>query len=171
RAPRRSSRGKHSILPGPMSAEAADPIGSLTWYHTIDLGDGVVTPGIYDHRPYLRLYDLPEDLSGRTALDVGAASGFFAFEMERRGADVRAVDSPEWSDQASGPLNSPARSAESGRTYLHEPLSVAARRLGSRVRRRYLNVYDLAPETVGEFDLVFCGSLLIHLTDPIRALF
>src|SRR5262245_17699909 len=145
-----------------MTATPADLIGSLTWYHTIDLGDGLITPGIYDHRPYLARYDLPADLRGRTALDVGAASGFFAFELERRGAAVTTVDLPEWFDHDFGPLYQPDRDTEGGRTYLHEPLAIAARLLGSRVERRHLNVYDLSPETVGTFDLVFCGSLLIH---------
>ena len=163
--------GEGGILPGLMTVDAAELVDSLTWYHTLDLGGGLVTPGIYDHRPYLPLYDLPADLRGRTALDVGAASGFFAFELERRGADVTTVDLPEWFDHDFGPLYRPDQTVESGRAYLHEPLAVAARLLGSRIRRRHLNVYDLRPETVGEFDVVFCGSLLIHLTDPLRALF
>jgi hypothetical protein len=33
-----------------------------------------------------------------------------------------------------------------------------------------MNVYDLSPASVGEFDLVFCGSVLLHLMDPARAL-
>ena len=33
-----------------------------------------------------------------------------------------------------------------------------------------MSIYDLSPETVGRFDLVFCGSLLLHLSDPARAL-
>src|SRR5205814_6674760 len=74
-------------------------------------------------------------------------------------------------DHDCGPLYRPDQTVEGGRAYLHEPLAVAARLLGSRIRRRHLNVYDLRPETVGEFDVVFCGSLLIHLTDPLRALF
>jgi tRNA (mo5U34)-methyltransferase len=43
-------------------------------------------------------------------------------------------------------------------------------RLGSRVERVELSVYDLTPERLGEFDFVFCGSVLIHLRDQLLAL-
>jgi hypothetical protein len=53
--------------------------------------------------------------------------------------------------------------------YLHQPFEVAKKSLGSNVTRKLINIYDLSPDTVGVFDLVFCGSLLLHLTDPIKA--
>jgi hypothetical protein len=73
-----------------------ETVETLSWYHTVDLGNGVVTPGLCDHRPYPGSYGLPRDLSDKTALDIGAASGFFAFEMEKRGAEVTATDLPTW---------------------------------------------------------------------------
>ena len=54
----------------------ADRMNQLSWYHTVDLGDGLRTPGAYDHNPYLGAYGLPKDLTGCTALDIGAASGY-----------------------------------------------------------------------------------------------
>ena len=63
------------------------------WYHTLDLGDGVVTEGFFDHRPVLERYPIPADLTGMRCLDVGTMDGFWAFEMERRGAaEVIAID-------------------------------------------------------------------------------
>jgi tRNA (mo5U34)-methyltransferase len=150
--------------------DAARLAATLDWYHTIDLGHGLVTPGAYDHRPYLARYQLPDNLHGQRALDVGAASGFFSFELERRGAQVLATDLPAWFEHDFGPTYQPDQDEASGQRYLHEPFEVARRILGSHVERRELNIYDLSPENVGTFDLVFCGSLLIHLTDPIRAL-
>jgi tRNA (mo5U34)-methyltransferase len=47
---------------------------------------------------------------------------------------------------------------------------IARQALGSSVERRQLNIYDLSPDTVGTFDIVVCGSLLLHLRDPLRAL-
>src|SRR5580658_5745239 len=48
---------------------------------------------MFDHRPVLTKYPLPTDLSGLRCLDVGTMDGFWAFEMERRGAaEVMAVD-------------------------------------------------------------------------------
>ena len=56
------------------------------WYHTLELGDGVVTDGMFDHRPHMHHYPLPEDLTGKRCLDVATMDGYWAFEMERRGA-------------------------------------------------------------------------------------
>ncbi len=151
-------------------AELRRQVDSLEWYHTLDLGNGLLTPGIYDHRPYLRYYGLPEDLTGKTALDVGAASGFFSFELERRGARVTAVDLPAWLAHDFGPCYKPDKTAEEGLRYLRDPLQLAQQALKSRVQKIELSIYDVSPETVGMHDLVFCGSLLIHLTDPARAL-
>jgi tRNA (mo5U34)-methyltransferase len=70
------------------------------WWHSIDLGDGVVTPGqktpeiLTDE---LRGLALPP-LVGRTVLDIGAWDGFYSFEAERLGASrVVALDHFVWS--------------------------------------------------------------------------
>ena len=44
-----------------------------------------VTPGLYDYRATLDNFHFPENMEGMTVLDVGSATGFFAFEFERRG--------------------------------------------------------------------------------------
>ncbi len=49
---------------------------ALTWYHTIELPGGVVTPGEYDTRVALRKIPFPEELSARRRLDVGTHDGF-----------------------------------------------------------------------------------------------
>src|SRR5437588_11652940 len=70
------------------------------WWHSIDLGDGVVTPG---HKSPTMLDDewqslnLP-DLCGKSVLDIGAWDGFFSFAAERAGAArVVALDHYVWS--------------------------------------------------------------------------
>lgn len=145
-------------------------IESLEWYHTLDLGNGITTPGDYDHRPYLPYYGFPDNLTGKTALDVGAASGFFSFEMERRGAKVTAVDLPTWLAHDFGPCYRPDKTEEEGASYLHSPFLLAKQVLHSSVEKVEMSVYDLDPEKIGLFDLVFCGSMLLHITDPVRAL-
>ena len=65
-----------------------DEVSAHTWYHTIELPDGTTTRGTYDHRPLLPHYGLPDDLHGKRALDIGSGDGFWAFELERRGAEV-----------------------------------------------------------------------------------
>jgi len=47
---------------------------------------------------------------------------------------------------------------------------LAREALGSSVEHRTMSVYDLDRETMGEFDVVTCGSLMLHLRDPMRAL-
>ena len=97
------SRFMHQPVPveGPKSgpgAKLARQVSDLTWYHTIELPHGIVTPGVYDHRPLLPYYGLPETVSGQRALDIATADGFWAFELERRGADVTAVDVAQFAE-------------------------------------------------------------------------
>jgi tRNA (mo5U34)-methyltransferase len=141
------------------------------WYHTIDLGHGVRTPGEFDHGPALPLIPIPERLDGKRCLDVATLDGFWAFEMERRGAtEVVALDIGSWTD-----LDVPPYVVEYfRRNDLERPTGAgfehAARALGSNVRREICNVYDLTPERFGEFDLVFAGDLLVHIRNPLFAL-
>jgi tRNA (mo5U34)-methyltransferase len=151
-------------------------INEYQWYHTIDLGQGLVTPGQYDHRPLLKNYGLPDDLAGKTVLDVGPAHGFFAFEFEKRNAArVVTVELPRWSDHDGSPALKENiardRTDVTGESYLHGALEFAMGACRSKIERKFLSIYEVSPETVGTFDLVFCGSLLIHLTDPLRALY
>ena len=79
----------------PLPTVADDPrLGDGRWYHTIELCRGVYTRNAeFDHRSIVDCVGLPRSLAGKTALDVGTADGFWAFEMERRGADhVVAID-------------------------------------------------------------------------------
>jgi tRNA (mo5U34)-methyltransferase len=157
-----------------MAAEGslAARVGELRWYHTLQLPGGVVTPGWFDHRAVVELVPLPASLSGLRCLDVGTFDGFWAFEMERRGAaevvacDVR--DPAEWD----WPHASTAATREAlvdGRVP-GAAFEVARAALGSRVEHRTLSVYDLSPAEVGSFDVVYVGSLLLHLRDPVGAL-
>ena len=62
------------------------------WYHPVELRPGLVTPGQNGASLVLPLLDLPANCCGLRALDLGTRDGYFAFELERRGADVTAVD-------------------------------------------------------------------------------
>ena len=142
------------------------------WYHTIEVAPGVFTPGWFDTRSVVARLPFPESLSGKRCLDVGTFDGFWAFEMEKRGAaEVLAIDILD-PDRWDWPVKSdPAvRSAIAARKGRGEGFEIARGALGSSVERRELSVYDLDPAEVGEFDFVYVGSLLLHLRDPIRAL-
>ena len=138
------------------------------WYHTLELGDGVVTKGMFDHRPVLDRYPLPEDLSGLRCLDVGTMDGYWAFEMERRGAEsVTALDLED-PEELDWPASLRAGHDKSMDATKAERFALAKAALGSRVERVLLSAYDLGPD-LGSFDFVFCGDLLLHLKDPITA--
>ena len=137
------------------------------WYHTLDLGRGVVTQGMFDHRPVLDRYPLPEDLSGKRCLDVATMDGYWAFEMERRGAaSVTALDLED-PEELDWPASLRAHHVKTMDETKGERFALAKEALGSKVERVLLSAYDLSPEAVGTFDFVFCGDLLLHVKDPI----
>lgn len=147
-------------------------MASPAWYHSIDLPDGTTTPGWFDLRALPARLPLPVSTAGMRCLDVGTFEGFWAFELERRGStDVTAIDvlDPAGWDWPAGSTEAMAETLNerkrSGSGF--EPVHAA---LGSRVRREERSVYDLSPERDGWFDLVYVGSLLLHLRDPVRAL-
>lgn len=152
------------------STAIAHDVANLRWYHTIDLPDGVTTPGRYDHRPIVGMLPWP-DLRGRRCLDVGSRDGFFAFEMERRGAaevvsldigNPSEIDFPSFrpaDDGIQDELDAGNRAFELARTALR-----------SQVRRELVSVYKLGPDELGTFDFAVLGTLLLHLRDPVGAL-
>lgn len=147
-----------------------------SWYHRIDLGDGIETPGHFRMSDYLRHYHFPERMDGMRVLDVGAATGFFAYEFERRGAaEVVAVELPTWDSHDWTPryrAGLAARSQQEKDTVEREVMidgfKVVGEALGStRVKRIYKRIYDLTSAELGHFDLVFSGAMLMHVRDPI----
>ena len=142
------------------------------WYHTIDLGREGVTPGIIDMRSVAPKV-LPADLRGRRALDVGTFDGFWAFELERRGADVVAIDVDEAHDAEWPPHRREELRARADALGVELGLGfrLASEALGSRVRRVVCDVRSLDVDAIGgPVDVVFCGSVLLHLRDPVGAL-
>ena len=132
---------------------------ALRWYHTIDLGQDVVTNGVDNSPERLARLQFPEDLSGRSVLDIGAWDGFFSFESERRRAErVVATDHYAWHGTGWG----------TGKGKAGFELARAA--LSSRVEDVDIDVLDLAPERVGTFDLVLFLGVLYHVPNPLLAL-
>ncbi len=126
------------------------------WFHRLDLGQGVVTPGRVDPARNLPRLRLPSKLAGLTVLDVGAWDGFYSFEAERRGAArILATDSFCWDGEGPG--------TKSGFDLAREALS-------SKVEDRIIDVLELSPERVGVFDLVLFLGVLYHMRHPLLAL-
>lgn len=161
------------MLPCGQSLEALRAeVNAREWYHTIELAPGVVTPGWFDTREVVRQLPIPASLAGKRCLDVGTFDGFWAFEMERRGAkEVVAVDLLDLA-QADWPPSATSDTIEaiSRRKSDAQGFEIAKRCLGSAVTRHGMNVYDVNRDALGGFDFVYLGSLLLHLRDPVRAL-
>ena len=131
-------------------------VAEIQWFHTMNLGHGIVTPGRSNNLRRLARLGMPERLDELTVLDIGAWDGFFSFEAERRGAlRVLATDSFCWSG--------PGWGTKAG-------FDLARTALQSRVEDREIDVLDLSPETVGVFDLVLFLGVLYHVKHPLLAL-
>jgi len=127
-------------------------IGEHHWYQSIELGDGVITPGETGEATLakLEMMELPADMSGMNVLDIGCNEGFFAFESERRGAaKVVALD----------------KSREAAAKF-----DLVKRALDSRVEFRRIKLTNLLPKESGRFDLVFFLSVFHHLRHPLMVL-
>jgi len=141
---------------GMSSNDLRSRVAAHRWYHTIDLGEGVITPGVDDTRHRLGRIALPASLTGLSVLDIGAWDGFFSFECERRGARrVVAADHFSWHGAGWG--------TKAG-------FQLAREALGSRVTDIDIDVMDLSSERVGTFDLVLFLGVLYHLPHPLLAL-
>ncbi len=120
------------------------------WYHQIELAPGIITPGVNNSKQFLKQLKLPKDCRQKRILDIGTRDGFFAFEMEKRGATVVALD---YVPQTS------------------TGFSIAKKVLNSkRVVYYQDNIYNITPKKYGKFDIVLFLGLLYHLPDPIKAL-
>lgn len=151
-------------------AAAANP----HWYHTLELAPGVVTEGHIDLRGVApKVLPGAGALTGRRALDIGTFDGFWAFELERRGAETIGLDLPRVQDAEWPAVHRERleRQTQEWGVELGRGFTLAAEALGSRVRRVESDVYALSSDVLGgPVDLVFVGSILLHLRDPVRAL-
>ncbi|MBD3262076.1 MAG: DUF1698 domain-containing protein [Candidatus Altiarchaeales archaeon] len=131
-------------------------VEGINWFHTIDLGDGVITPGQDNSFEKLETLQMPGDLTGKSVLDIGSWDGFFSFEAEKRGAEkILATDSYVWDGRSWGSK---------------EGFLLAREVLGSSVEDKNMDVMDMSPDTLGVFDLVLFLGVLYHLKYPLKAL-
>lgn len=127
----------------------------IKWRHSIELEEGLKTPGQTDPRlDKLDRIGLADDLSGKSVIDIGAWDGFFSFEAERRGADdVFAIDDLSWD---------PNLSVGSGKRGFDFCVSF----FNSHVRSKKMSLYELDPEIHGKYDIVLLLGVLYHLKYP-----
>lgn len=132
------------------------------WWQYIDFGDNVFSSGHQGGEGYktiknptqqkLQRIHLPDDLQGKTVLDIGCNNGFFSFECEKRGAKVLAIERPN-----------ALKSDILG-------FKTAKRILNSNVEFKFLDIYDEKIKNLGKFDIVLALGLLYHLKSPYIAL-
>lgn len=153
---RRLPRGT-AIRRQPAANLPAD-VAALRWFHSIDLGNGIVTPGVIPLRvlkAQAAIY-FADDVSGRTVLDIGAWDGFNAIEAVRRGTSrVMATDHWVWKHH---PWASRAT------------IELARDRLAPLLEIADIDVPDLTPERVGSFDVVLFAGVLYHVRHPLLTL-
>lgn len=136
---------------------------AVDWWHSgIDLGNGIVTQGrshpAVNLLPYL---GLPDDLTGKTVIDICTWDGFMAFECERRGARVTAVDSFAW-DKCNAALTKHGTGADG--------FKLARQARQSRVYGANCDVLDLSVDGFGTYDIVLFLGVLYHMRHPLLAL-
>jgi len=129
------------------------------WFHSIDLGGGITTktesvmgePVDHPHEPWQVIQQcLPRDMRGKSLLDVGCNAGFYSFEAKRRGAArVLGVDGQ--------------------RQHIRQALFVR-KVLGLDLEFRRMNVYELDPRAIGQFDITLALGLIYHLKHLVLAL-
>jgi tRNA (mo5U34)-methyltransferase len=134
-------------------------VAALPWFHEIDLGHGVVTPGSTSLEVLQAAADVyfADDLVvGKTVIDVGCWDGFNSFEAKRRGAArVLATDHFVWADGSWGS---------------RDAFELAREALGLDVAVLDIDLAEITPDSVGVFDVVLFAGVLYHMRHPLLAL-
>lgn len=142
------------------------------FYHTMDVPGVGVIDGDWDLRSTVDAYLGGVDLKGQRVLEIGPASGFLSFEMERRGAILTAIevkDEPGWDfvpfpDYVLNPLLEPRREVmaklKNSWWFNHEAFK-------SQTKLVYTDVYNL-PDQIGRFDIAILGAVLLHAKAPLQ---
>ncbi len=129
------------------------------WWHTIDLGDGVSTPGKSSlEEQGQRAQGIPGVLQGKTVLDIGCWDGFYSFLCEQRGATVTAIDDFQHLDFVKSKYGTDLKPGQGFRT--------AARCLGSSLKPIKGDFVRLK----GAYDVVLFLGVLYHQRHPLLAL-
>jgi O-methyltransferase len=149
-----------------------DDVADCYFYHTMELpGHGVIN-GEWDLRPGVQDYLGKVEFAGKRVLEIGPASGFLTFEMEKRGAEVVSVEVTAehgWDfvpypaarlQEIFGPRQTVMQQLKHSYWFGHAAVQ-------SKARVYYGDVYNL-PGAVGEFDIAVMAAVLLHCRDPLR---
>jgi hypothetical protein len=144
------------------------------YYHTMDIPGVGLVKAQWDLRGGEAAYLGNYSFQGKRVLEMGKASGFLTFYMEREGAEVVAYDLSENDDwdvvpYAGVEAGQALRDRRKHIRKLNNGFWLAHKALGSKSRLVYGSVYNV-PEEIGPVDVATFGSILLHLRDPFKAL-
>jgi SAM-dependent methyltransferase len=154
--------------------EDAD-LGDLVWYHTVALPDGRVLPGAWDLRGHEPAYLGGVNVAGKRVLELGPATGYLTFYLERMGAEVVAFEAGFDVSIDVLPFRGREEPEERRRVMQdtidrnHDAWWYLHRTLGSSATFVQGNIYDM-PADLGTFDITVVGAILLHLREPWGAL-
>ena len=164
------SRSNGEIFAAPLNV---DNVADCYFYHTMELpGRGVIKGRDWDLRGRVDEYLSNVDFTGQRVLEIGPASGFLTFEMEKRGAEVISVevtDEHGWDfvpypikrlEEVFGPRRIVMQQLKNSYWFSHAALK-------SKAKVHYGDAYNL-PAALGEFDIAVMGALLLHCRNPLR---
>lgn len=130
-------------------------VAGIRWYHCIDLGNGIVTPGV-NNSPFFEHLHLPPSLKGKTVLDIGAWDGYYSFRCEQLGAaQVLATDQYCWGGDGWGKMDG---------------FLLARKVLRSKVQDENISPEEISADTVGLWDIVLLLGVLYHMKNPVAVL-
>ena len=133
-----------------------EQVAQLPWFHELDLGNGVITPGrgkLPDLQAVADIY-FPESLAGKTVLDIGCYDGFNSFDATKKGADrVLATDNFMWS------IDPRCKAA----------FLLARSCIAPRLEYRQIDHMAMSPALNGTFDIVLYAGVLYHEKNPFLA--
>ncbi len=154
--------------------EDAD-LSDLVWYHTVALPDGRVLPGAWDLRGHEPAYLGGVNVAGKRVLELGPATGYLTFYLERMGAEVVAFEAGFDVSIDVLPFRGREEPEERRRVMQdtidrnHDAWWYLHRTLGSSATFVQGNIYDM-PADLGTFDITVVGAILLHLREPWGAL-
>ncbi len=154
------------------SARRGLPLENCLFYHVMDLPGHGTVGSMWDLRSNVDAYVGHFDFRNKRVLEIGPASGFLTFEMERRGADVLALeieDDPGWdfvpySPRVLGPELGPRRDVM---RRLKNSWWFARECFQAKAQLIYGDAYAL-PDSIGRFDVAVLGSVLLHTKAPLQ---
>ena len=149
-----------------------EDVADCHFYHTMEVPGHGLMNGEWDLRGRVDDYLGRVDFAGQRVLEIGPASGFLTFEMEKRGAEVVSVEVTAehgWDfvpypasklEEVFGPRRMVMQRLKNSYWFSH-----AAHH--SKANVYYGDVYNL-PAALGQFDIALMGSVLLHCRDPLR---